>query len=206
MSLKLSYFDLRGRAETSRLVLHAAKKKFHDNRVAFSDWGNLKPKTPFGSLPVLEVDGQQFAQGMALAAFLARENGLYGSSNLEGLAIDQIHVLREDLIVEEINLFKEKDATKKAELVKTMTETVYPRFLAYFNKLIEENKEKTKSKFAVGTKLSLADIVIFEGTTSVSQTNPELVDKYPAVKALRSTVSEVEGIKQYLESRKKTDL
>ncbi|KAH9494678.1 Glutathione S-transferase 1 [Bulinus truncatus] len=207
MSLKLSYFDLRGRAEVSRLVLHAAKKKFEDNIVPFSEWSKMKPTTPFGGLPVLEVNGKQYAQGMAVATYLARENGLYGSNNLEGLAIDQIHQLREDIVVEEIKLFKEKDPTKKAEKLKDMQETFYPKYLGYFNKLIAENKEKNKSsKFSVGTKFSLADIVIFEGSTGVSQTKPDLLDSYPDVKALRETVCQTDGIKQYLATRKKVEL
>ncbi|KAK0064241.1 glutathione S-transferase 7 [Biomphalaria pfeifferi] len=206
MSIKLSYFDLRGRAETSRLVLHAAKKSFVDNRIPFSEWSKVKPTTPFGSVPVLEVNGRQFAQGIALSTYLARENGLYGSSNLDSLAIDQIHLLREDIIIEEINIFKEKDAVKKAEMIKNMNEAVYPKYLGSLSRLIAENKADNKSKFAVGTKFSLADIVIFESTTSLSQTNPDLLNKYPEVKAIREIVGQIDGIKQYLETRKKTDL
>ena len=40
--LKLTYFDGRGRAEISRLVLAAAKRKFEDNRIGFEDWPALK--------------------------------------------------------------------------------------------------------------------------------------------------------------------
>ncbi|XP_059150470.1 probable glutathione S-transferase 7 [Physella acuta] len=206
MTLKLSYFDLRSRAETSRLVLHAAKKKFEDNRIPFSEWSKVKPTTPFGSLPVLEVDGQTYAQGIAIATYLAMENGLFGSNNLEALEINQLHLLREDLIVEEVKVFQVKDPEKKNELVDNMNKNVYPRFLNYFNKILLNNQEKNKTNFTVGTKLSLADIIIFEGIQNVVQTNPQLLDNYPALKALRATVAEVDGIKQYLATRKQTDL
>merc|ERR1712088_721156 len=60
--VKLTYFNLRGRAEPSRLLLAYGGIKFEDCRLtpAFEDpkeWSELKPKTPYGSLPLLEWDG-----------------------------------------------------------------------------------------------------------------------------------------------------
>eukprot|EP00028_Trichosphaerium_sp_Am-I-7-wt_P010487 CAMPEP_0168523450 /NCGR_PEP_ID=MMETSP0405-20121227/9991_1 /TAXON_ID=498012 /ORGANISM="Trichosphaerium sp, Strain Am-I-7 wt" /LENGTH=199 /DNA_ID=CAMNT_0008545327 /DNA_START=31 /DNA_END=626 /DNA_ORIENTATION=+ len=88
---KLSYFNGRGRADTIRYVFAAAKQEFTDDRVA--DWPAFKPKTPFGQMPVLEVtaDGktQMFGESGAILRYVAREFGFYGSSNLDGLKIDQ---------------------------------------------------------------------------------------------------------------------
>lgn len=197
----LSYFPLRARAETARLVLHAAKKDFVDNIVQFSEWGALKPKTPFGSLPVLEVGDKSFGQGQAIASYLARECGLYGSSNLDALKIEQLQQLREDLLVEEVNAWKEGDAAKKAELKKKMNDIVYPRFLNYFEKLVQQNQTESGTKYTVGDKLSLADIIIFEGTETVRQQYPGLLDNLPAIKSVNALVAEVDGIKQYLKKR-----
>ena len=56
--LKLTYFDFHGgRGEPARLALAIAGIPFEDDRVPGSDWPRRKPSTPFGSLPVLEVDG-----------------------------------------------------------------------------------------------------------------------------------------------------
>merc|ERR1711971_359648 len=53
--VKLTYFNLRGRAEPSRLLLAYGGIKYEDCRLtpAFEDpkeWSALKPKTPYGSL------------------------------------------------------------------------------------------------------------------------------------------------------------
>ena len=57
-NLKLTYFDFHGgRGEPARLALSIAGIPFEDDRVPGADWPRRKPSTPFGSLPVLEVDG-----------------------------------------------------------------------------------------------------------------------------------------------------
>ncbi|XP_012934777.1 glutathione S-transferase [Aplysia californica] len=200
----LTYFDARGRAEIARLVLAAAKKldNVTDKRIGFEDWPALKENTPFQGLPILEVDGKVFGQGIAIAAYFAREYGLYGKSNIDQLTIDQIALAREDMLVEEAKVAFEKDEATKAEGQKKLSEEKYPLFLGAFTKIIKANK----SGFAVGSKLSLADIVIFEGTQGLFEHQPEfLEEKYPEIMALRKKVSETDGIKQYLAKRKPTD-
>ena len=39
MAMKLYYFDLRGRAETPRLVMKLGGKKFEDVRFSIEEWG-----------------------------------------------------------------------------------------------------------------------------------------------------------------------
>merc|ERR1711936_570142 len=101
--VKLTYFNLRGRAEPSRLLLAYGGIKFEDCRLtpAFEDpkeWLKLKPNTPYGSLPLLEWDGTCIAQSMAVARFLAREVGLAGRDNMEAAQIDEIIDAVNDLL------------------------------------------------------------------------------------------------------------
>ena len=51
----LIYFDLPGRAELTRILLNYAGIPFEDRHVTRDQWPELKPTTPFGQLPVLEV-------------------------------------------------------------------------------------------------------------------------------------------------------
>lgn len=63
LDLKLTYFDAYGRTEAIRLLLNHAGAGYEEVRVAFSDWmalKNDKTKVPYGSLPVLEIDGKVF--------------------------------------------------------------------------------------------------------------------------------------------------
>ena len=52
---KLNYFNLRARGELIRMIFAAAGQEFTDNRIEFPDWPALKPNTPFGQLPYLEI-------------------------------------------------------------------------------------------------------------------------------------------------------
>jgi hypothetical protein len=68
---KLTYFDIRGRGEFIRWILAVASQPYTDNRINMNDWQALKPKTPFGQLPVLEFldkDGNfvELAQSLAI--------------------------------------------------------------------------------------------------------------------------------------------
>jgi prostaglandin-H2 D-isomerase / glutathione transferase len=56
-SIKLSYFDYEGAAEPVRLAFALSGTPYEDHRIKFPDWPQLKPTMPFGTLPVLTVDG-----------------------------------------------------------------------------------------------------------------------------------------------------
>ncbi|GLK72327.1 hypothetical protein KHC23_13780 [Ancylobacter dichloromethanicus] len=78
--LKLTYFDFHGgRGEPARLALSVGGIAFEDDRVSFADWERRKADTPFGSLPVLEVDGQTLAQSNAINRYVGRLVDLYPS-------------------------------------------------------------------------------------------------------------------------------
>ena len=71
--LKLTYFDVHGgRGEPARLALSIGRIPFEDDRAAPSDWPARKPNTPFGALPVLEVDGETLAQSNAINRYVGK--------------------------------------------------------------------------------------------------------------------------------------
>ncbi|MEZ4270837.1 MAG: glutathione S-transferase N-terminal domain-containing protein [Myxococcota bacterium] len=56
---KLTYFDFSGsRGEECRLALFVAGVDFEDDRLPKGAWSDLKASTPFGSLPVLKIEGR----------------------------------------------------------------------------------------------------------------------------------------------------
>jgi hypothetical protein len=50
----------------------------------------MKSNTPFGQLPILEVDGKQISQSCAMARYLARQYKLAGKDALEEAYVDSI--------------------------------------------------------------------------------------------------------------------
>ncbi len=51
---KLTYFNVKGRAEVIRLIFKAAGQPFEDIRVSYSDT-NYKTSSPTGKIPFLEI-------------------------------------------------------------------------------------------------------------------------------------------------------
>lgn len=89
-TFKLSYFGIRGRAEAIRLALFVTETPFEDNRVAKKDWPALKPKTPYGSLPLLQIDSETGAQSQSLLRYVGKVTGLYPSDALAALRVDEV--------------------------------------------------------------------------------------------------------------------
>merc|ERR1712212_1297066 len=94
--IKLTYFNLRARAEPARLVLAYAGAKYDDVRLPApwdnpKPWAALKPTTPYGQCPLLEWDGEEIAQSMAITRFLAAQFGLKGRNNVEGAQVEELN-------------------------------------------------------------------------------------------------------------------
>jgi glutathione S-transferase len=79
---ELIYFDGAGRAEVTRILLHAANVNFTDTRIG-KEWPALKPTTPLGSLPILIIDGISYVQSGAQMRYAARLAGFSPSDPLE---------------------------------------------------------------------------------------------------------------------------
>ncbi|XP_078589985.1 hematopoietic prostaglandin D synthase-like isoform X2 [Branchiostoma floridae x Branchiostoma japonicum] len=87
---RLVYFNVRARAEPTRLVFAAAGVDYEDVRIQRNEWPGLKPNTPMGQLPVLEVGGVTICQSMAIARYVAKETGLAGKTILEQAQADML--------------------------------------------------------------------------------------------------------------------
>ena len=73
------------------MMFTLAKVPFDDEIITFDKWAELKPsgstlvsrssnveilsETPFGQLPVLEVDGKKLSQSLAIMRFAAKRTG-----------------------------------------------------------------------------------------------------------------------------------
>lgn len=70
---KLTYFDVPGRGRITRYLFLLAGIEFEDNRISFEAWPELKPKTPLGQMPYLDVEGQEtIVQSVAIERYVAK--------------------------------------------------------------------------------------------------------------------------------------
>ena len=84
----LTYFDIRGRAECIRLLLEEVGLAYEDRRITNAEWQDLKPRTPFGQLPLLRLGDVELSQTMAILRHLARAHGLSGNTEAERTRCD----------------------------------------------------------------------------------------------------------------------
>lgn len=167
-SYKLHYFEGNGRAVNIRAILDFANATWEDNKISFADWPTLKNsgKFEFGQLPVLEVDGKQKTQTIAIEVLLARKFGLLGSNEEDEYQILNILSTREDYSKHLYGLLmpNEEQKSKRDEIIKTLRESVFPTILGSFEKRYIENG---KGKYFLGDKFSLADIFLVTGFTQL---------------------------------------
>ncbi len=97
--IKLTYFDSpASRGEECRLALHLAGVEFEDNRIKREDWPALKPKTPYGGMPILELPGKPpLAQCNAILVLIGRRYDLHPADDFEAARHEAMMQHVEDL-------------------------------------------------------------------------------------------------------------
>jgi len=192
---KLTYFNGRGRAELSRILFAIAGKSFVDHRIQREEWPALKPQTPFGQVPLLEVDGIKIAESRAIERFLAREFGLMGNSNIEAAQVDAIIEHFVDIYL----------AGRKARETNTLEE--YLKNLTPMLASLEKIASASASDFIIGSSLSYADILVWY---IFSELSPEkefqeklatLLLDLPHLKKIVASVGCLPALVEYLKNR-----
>lgn len=79
--MKLFYFDLPGRAEVSRIMMHVGDVAFQDVRFNREEWvSKYKALSPTGQSPLLELDdGTKICQSSAISYYAASVSGFLPS-------------------------------------------------------------------------------------------------------------------------------
>lgn len=155
--LKLTYFDLHGgRGEPARLALSIGGIAFEDDRVQPSDWERRKADTPFGALPVLEVDGQVVAQSNAINRYVGKLANLYPSDPWQAALCDEAMEAVEDIngkIFSTLFLPEEQKKTQRKALV----EGPIPFYLTR----LQQRLEAHGGRYFAGDRLSVADLKVY---------------------------------------------
>ncbi|CAH1248719.1 HPGDS [Branchiostoma lanceolatum] len=193
---KLTYFKGRGRAEIARLLFAAGGVKYEDVRLEGEEWQQLKPKTPMGQLPVLEVDGVMICQSKAIARLIAKDIGMAGKTPVEQARADMICDSVEDLGNKLMFMFTEKDENKKEEKKKEFLEKTLPPILDLFEKLA------SAEGYFVGNSLTWADVNFFAFFGFVNGFFPgDHLKGYVNLNKVMGNVSSNPGIEKWLKER-----
>lgn len=209
---KLTYFNLEAAAEKVRLAFAMTETDFEDNRVDFKQWPDIKPTTPWGQLPILEVDGKVWTQsyGMLRWAGQLGDGSLYPADKL--LEIEEVIGIHEDLgkaftpalyigmrpanLGHEFATDEEKAGKVKALREKFAAEDL-PKFMGFYSQILTNN-----GPFFCGSKVTIADLAILPQlryfTKGVVDHIPSTcLDGYPVLKAWIDRMMEIPPIKAW---------
>jgi glutathione S-transferase len=191
-NLKLTYFDFHGgRGEPARLALSMGGIAFEDDRVPFADWERRKEDTPFGALPVLEVDGQTIAQSNAINRYVGKLVDLYPSDPWQAALCDEAMEAMEDIISEIVPTLFLPEEEKKTRR-KALVEGPIPFYLTR----LQQRLEAHGGQYFAADRLSVADLKVamlirqlksgaldYVPTDLPDRIAPKLVEHYERVKS-----------------------
>jgi len=215
--MKLVYFNGRGLAETSRLLLALNNVDYEDfryplkiidwathnmERVEFlSDKDNNKLLGSLNKVPYLEVDGKVIPQSKSIERFLAHKYNMMGDNELESGRIDSICECVRDFKDAYQNVRKLPEEEKEDGIKKWFSETLVEKLTLLDHMLGHED-----SNFSVGTKTSLADIVLFSFITQFFDDKDLSLSSTDnlKVKNIVRNVGELNEIKHWISSRPDT--
>jgi len=158
---RLTYFDIRGLAETSRILFFLAGEEYYDHRYPIKIGETFeKPEydhdrdeglftVGMDRIPILSVDDNfQLGQSKVIERYLAKNFGFMGENAEQEAYID--------MICEHVRDIKQKhsDAKAKNRTLEFLEEDL-PVWLEKLDKLVEGDT------YSVGNNISLADVVIF---------------------------------------------
>lgn len=154
---KLTYFDTSvSRGEECRLALHVAGVDFVDERIPNSAWGERKENTPFGSLPVLEVEGKgAIAQSNAILCFVGRTHGMHPVDPWEAAQHEALMLAVEELRYRIAPSMTMKDPDEKRRAREELARGYMQSWGAHVEKQLGDGP------FVAGERIYVADIKLY---------------------------------------------
>ena len=203
---KLTYFGIPGRGEAVRLALTIGGVEFEDERVPFQAWGKVKPTTPWGTVPVLELaDGSQLAQARSILRFVGKATGLYPSEPLLAQRVDELMDALEDLdaAITSAGRGLPKEEQEAARLAAVSEGGAVYSLLAKIDAFI---KAHGSGGYAVGAGMSIASILTFVTLGRVVGgvffgVPPTVCDPFPNIQAVRRTVGSDPAVVAWYDAR-----
>lgn len=204
-TLKLYYFDIKGRGESIRVALSIAGIPFEDVRLSHEAFAKMKEtnQLPFGQVPIMDVDGKRLAQSSAILRYVGRLGGLYPQDPWQAAKVDEIMYAFEDVGNLLRPSFMEQDPQKRLEMRKQLVAEAFPKWFSNIQRVLQANG----TNFFVGNELTIADIAAFNAmkwlTGGFLDGVPTTVlDDYPALVKHMHHFEQLPKIQEYYAKNK----
>ena len=194
---KLTYFDAPvSRGEECRLALHLAGVDFEDLRINSAAWPAMKPQTPYGGLPVLELPGRApLAHCNAILVLIGRRYGLHPADDFEAARHEGMMQHVEDLRAIVGPTVRMADAEKKAA-----REALVAGYLPAWARHAEKNI--ADGPFFGGATLHVVDLKLYMAVRwfsggKVDHIPATIFAGFPRLMAVHDAVRDHSGVKSW---------
>mmetsp|Transcript_24661 Transcript_24661/g.57263 ORF Transcript_24661/g.57263 Transcript_24661/m.57263 type:complete len:221 (+) Transcript_24661:118-780(+) len=214
---QLCYFNIRGLAETARVMFAMAKVPYEDKRLTLDlpngdfsvvnrpEFDAMKASgeldVSLGKVPFLSVDGVKFGQSKAIEAYLAKQFGFMGSSDVEAAQVMQLAETIRDI----------KQEYQKAKATDEGKTKWFAEDLPEWMKKAEKSLPAGSGPWLVGSKVSYADVVFY---LTVAVPEGAFFDNLegakasfaacPRIAAAMAAMDGIPEIKEWIEKRPKS--
>ena len=219
MRYELYYWPtIQGRGEFVRLALAEAGADYVDVARSRKDGGvtammrlmeSDAVKTPSFAPPFLKAGKLIIGQTANILLYLGGRHKLAPANEAGRLWTHQLQLTLADLVAEAhdvhhplgANFYYEDQKKESRHRAGDFIESRIPKFLRYFERVLEQNKSK---EHLVGRSVSYADLSMFQVVAGLNYAFPRamlrLKDRYPRVFALHAAVARRPRIAAYLAS------
>jgi glutathione S-transferase len=187
---KLTYFDAPvSRGEECRLALHIAGVDFEDDRIKAADWPMLKPKTPYGSMPIFTVpDHGPIAHSNAILVLIGRKHGLHPADPYEAARHEGMMAFVEEMRHHVGPTLRLKDEAEKKAAREAIASTYLPTWAGFAERQIGDGP------FFGGAALNVVDLKIHMGVRwfrsgTVDHVPASVFDPFPKLLRLSDAVA-----------------
>lgn len=196
--IKLTYFDVPGRAQPIRHTFAIGGVAFDDEHVTWDQFDDMKKAgaVPFNSLPALTVDGETFVESGAVLRFAGKLAGLYPAVEKDAMKVDMICDTLETLVS---SILRDKTEAARAKVVAEL-------FPLYYG-TIDQMYSAVKGPFLLGETLTIADVKLANFALPMNtggflnHVPAGCVDKFPHVLACAKAVMGLDRVKEWHATR-----
>jgi len=209
--IKLIYYNARGRAEATRLILAEGKVEYEDYRFpvnhdndanparANDAFTALEPRLTWGQVPAMEVGSTMITQTRAIERYSAKRSGLVPQDPIDAAFVDSVVEALTDMQTELIKTMWGKPEDVEVAK-KDFADNTLPRLGAQFSAVLG-----TSGSGFYGKAFSYADIIAYALWDLLnSHAGGKVLEAFPLIKAHCEAVASRPNIKAYLARRPAT--
>ncbi|GMR45967.1 hypothetical protein PMAYCL1PPCAC_16162, partial [Pristionchus mayeri] len=187
---KLTYFNVRGLGEVARQLFHLSGTPFEDDRIPVSDgwrdsWRKMKHTMPFGTVPVLYVDGKPLPTSCAINHYLAKQFGFSGESAYEETLLIALADQWMDYFVEARPFLLSTNGILPGKDDDKLKEKLEAGMAKHFPLMENFVKEHGSGGHSVGSSLTWIDLLLSDHFRSLLRHFPDALSPYPHLSGVK---------------------